>query len=955
MDHDPWPDSANLTFAEELYTAYLADPGSVPESWRRWFAGLSRGDPFVADPALGPRFEAPRLFSARNGHGAYAAPPASETALQDRVNQLVRAYHVRGHMIAELDPLGRPRDPQPELEPAFYGLTEADLDAPIRVESVESFSGGTLRELIAHLRATYCRRIGVQFMHIDELAVKNWLRARMESTENRLQLSRAEQMRVLTRLTDAVVFEEFIQKKYLGAKSFSLEGCESLIPLLHLAIEKAAEQGIDEVVLGMAHRGRLNVLANILGKSPAEIFRLFEDPEPERWRGGGDVKYHLGHSSDWRTASGREVHLSLCFNPSHLEFVNPVALGRMRAKQDEVGDAARERGLALLIHGDAAFAGEGIVQETLNMSQLPGYAVGGTLHVVVNNQIGFTTTPEEGRSSTYATDVAKLLQIPIFHVNGEDPEAVAQVVTLALDFRKRFRRDVILDMYGYRRRGHNEGDEPAFTQPRLYRAIQARKPVREGYLDHLLELGGIERGEAEALEVARREELERHLSHARGDGEAPADAADGEACALESARSEDDDGLGDAPRRGAWSGYLGGPDAAAPEVETGVPREQLVDLLERMLVAPPDLRIHPKLARLLSARREMADGKRPLDWAAGELLAYASLAVAGHRVRLTGQDSGRGTFSHRHALIHDMSGERVYEPLNHLAPDQAPVEIVNSPLSEAGVLGFEYGYSLDAPDGLVLWEAQFGDFCNAAQVIIDQFIVSAEAKWNRLSGVVLLLPHGFEGMGPEHSSARLERFLMLAVQDNVQVVNPTTPAQMFHCLRRQVLRPWRKPLIVMTPKSLLRHKRATSPLADLAWGGFRRILPDGGAAPPEGARRVLLCSGKIAYELEEERERRGAGDVAILRLEQLYPLADEALRSALAPYGDGTPVVWVQEEPENMGAWSSLSLRFGNRLFGRLPFRGVSRPPSASPATGSAGAHRLEQDEILERAFEEEA
>ncbi len=956
MDSEPWPDSANLAFAEELYTAYLEDPGSVPESWRRWFAGLSRGDRFAADPALGPRFRPPALFASRNGHGALAGPPPTETALQDRVNQLVRAHHVRGHMIAELDPLGRPRAPQPELDPSFYGLTEADLDAPIQVESVESFSGGTLRELITHLRNTYCRRIGVQFMHIDELGVKNWLRARMESTENRLQLSRAEQMRVLTRLTDAVVFEEFIQKKFLGAKSFSLEGCESLIPLLHLAIEKAGDQGIDEIVLGMAHRGRLNVLANILGKSAAEIFREFEDAEPARWRGGGDVKYHLGFSSEWRTASGQELHLSLCFNPSHLEFVNTVALGRMRAKQDTAGDEQRERGLVLLIHGDAAFAGEGVVQETLNLSQLKGYEVGGALHVVVNNQIGFTTMPEEGRSSVYATDVAKMLQVPIFHVNGEDPEAVAQVVTLAMDFRKRFRRDVIIDMYGYRRRGHNEGDEPAFTQPSLYRAIQARKSVNDGYLEHLLELGGIEREEAEALEVARREELERQLSQARGNA-APAGASErserGESCALASARPEEGDEK--VARTGAWAGYRGGPDGAVPETETGVPREQLVHLMERMLTAPPDLRLHPKLARLLSLRREMAEEKRPLDWAAGELLAYASLAVEGHRVRLSGQDSGRGTFSHRHALIHDSSGEWVYEPLNHLEPGQARVEIVNSPLSEAGVLGFDYGYSLDAPEDLVIWEAQFGDFSNAAQVIIDQFLVSAEEKWDRLSGLVLLLPHGFEGMGPEHSSARLERFLMLAVEDNIQVVNPTTPAQLFHCLRRQVLRPWRKPLVVMSPKSLLRHKRATSALADLAWGRFQRILPDSGAVAPERARRVLLCSGKIAYELEEERERRDAGDVAILRLEQLYPLADEALRAALAPYGDGTPVLWVQEEPENMGAWSSLRLRFGERLFGRLPFHGLSRPPSASPATGSPGAHRLEQAEILEKAFEEEA
>ncbi|MGH7831678.1 MAG: 2-oxoglutarate dehydrogenase E1 component, partial [Candidatus Binatia bacterium] len=773
------PNSSNLAFVEALYAEYLRDPSSVSADWRRYFDAFPRDG---GNLRLGPSFRAPTLFNPSSIDGSAAVRESEIAALQNCVDQLIRNYRVRGHIIAHVNPLDFPVAQPSELDPAFYGFTEADMNRRFLCETLD---GGplTLAEILRRLRTTYCRSIGAQFMHIDDLEVREWLQARMERTQNRIDLSHDEQVRILTRLTDAVVFEEFVRRKFLGAKTFSLEGSESLIPLLDLAIERAGEQGVREIVMGMAHRGRLNVLANIIGKSPREIFREFEDADPEPRAGYGDVKYHLGYSNDWATSSGRPVHLSLCFNPSHIEFVNPVALGRMRAKQDRTGDRERSRGMALLIHGDAGFAGEGIVQESLNLSRLEGYTVGGTLHVIVNNQLGFTTSSEEARSSTYATDVAKMLQVPIFHVNGEDPEAVAQVVRLSMDFRRAFQRDVVIDMYCYRRLGHNEGDEPTFTQPVLYRAIERRKPVREAYLEHLLELGKVTREEAGGIAARSRERLEAELSEARSGSYVP--------------RPQTLEGI--------WAGYRGGRESEADEVETGVKQERLAALLEIQTRLPEDFHPHPKIARGMQARREMAQSKRPLDWSAAEALAFATLATEGVRVRLTGQDTARGTFSQRHAVLRDFEDGHPYVPLQRLAPDQAPVEVYNSPLSEAGALGFEYGYSLDCPEGLILWEAQFGDFCNAAQVMIDQFIASAEYKWRRLSGVVLLLPHGFEGMGPEHSTARPERFLQLSAEDNIQVVYPSTPAQYFHCLRRQALRRWRKPLIIMTPKSLLRH------------------------------------------------------------------------------------------------------------------------------------------------------
>jgi len=923
------PNPSNLAFIEELYAAYLRDAASVASEWRRYFAGL-RGDASVMAPArLGPSFRRTSIFNPPGGNGVGVRPLGPE-ALQDRVDQMVRAYRVRGHMDAKLDPLGRPRPPGPELDPASYEFTEADLDRPFSSRTIHGASVRTLRQILELLRHTYCRSIGVQFMHIDDLHVRHWLQERMEGTRNRLALSRAEQLRILTKLTDAVMFEEFLQKKYIGAKRFSLEGGESLIPLLDLAIERAGAHGIEEIVLGMAHRGRINVLANILGKSPRLIFREFEDRDPCVHVGRGDVKYHLGFHGDWVTATGRALHLALCFNPSHLEYVNPVVLGRCRAKQDRLGDTERKRSMTILIHGDAAFAGEGIVQETLNLSELAAYRVGGTLHIVVNNQIGFTTDPSQARSSSYATDVAKMLQSPIFHVNGEDPEAVASVVWLAMEFRREFQRDVVIDMWCYRRHGHNEGDEPAFTQPLLYRAIEARKSVRDGYLDHLLELGEITKAEADEIAARRRALLEEELSGARAEAPPPAQRPSV---------------LGQ-----VWSRYQGGPEAGVPDLDTGVPRERLVHLLEKMTELPANLHALNKTKRLLELRRSMARGEHPLDWATAEALAFATLAAERTRVRMSGQDCERGTFSQRHAVLHDFQDGHPYVPLQHVAPDQAPVEIHNSPLSEAGVLGFEYGYSIGYPDALVLWEAQFGDFNNAAQVFIDQFIVSAEDKWHSLSGLVLLLPHGYEGQGPEHSSARVERFLALAAEDNIQVVVPSTPAQYFHGLRRQAARPWRKPLIVLTPKSLLRHARAVSTLDELARGRFQRVLPDDleRSGPP---RLVLLCCGKIFYELHKERAERGRDDVALVRLEQLYPLSQEALAAALATYLDGTVVRWVQEEPENMGAWRYLKHTFGENVLRRFRLGVVSRAASASPATGSATCHKLEQEQLLEEAL----
>jgi 2-oxoglutarate dehydrogenase E1 component len=934
----------SLAFVEALYEQFLNDPASVDAAWRKVFEPLvERGVPVK----LGPTFRPRSIFSPvvlpggkepnghGNGHGNGSATLAAKIDVasvaaglrQERVDQLVTAFRSLGHTEAQLDPLERTLTRVPELEPSYYGLTEADLDQPHTSRTAHAPARcRTIRELIQHLRDTYSRSIGVQFAHIEDPAARNWLQERMESTQNRLNLTHEEQVRILTKLTSAEAFEQFIQKKYLGAKSFSLEGGESLIPMLDLAIERAGDQGVEEIVIGMAHRGRLNVLANILHKSPRQIFREFEDRDPDLYWGRGDVKYHLGRLTDHETSRGKKIRLTLCFNPSHLEYVNPVVEGRVRARQDRRPALERTKVMPLVIHGDAAFAGQGIVQEVLNMSALPGYTTGGALHIIVNNQIGFTTPPRSGRSTRYATDVARMLQVPIFHVNGEDPEAVAQVVILAMDFRDRFREDVFIDLYCYRRHGHNEGDEPAYTQPLMYKNIRARRPVREAYVERLLQ-SGLTQQKADAILEEQRARLEEELAKARSEGYKP-EPASTQVEYQEQCR--------------------GGPYAEAPKVDTALPADRARRLLERIAAVPADLHPHPKLLKWLEARREMAAGTKPLDWAAAEALAFAAALTSGDRVRLSGQDCGRGTFSHRHAVLHDHEDGHTYVPLQYLSPDQAPFEVFDSPLTEISVLGFEWGYSLETPKGLILWEAQFGDFVNCAQVIIDQFISSAEDKWSLLSHLVMLLPHGFEGQGPEHSSARLERFLHLAAEDNIQVMNLTTPAQYFHALRRQVVSPWRKPLVIMSPKSLLRHPSCASPLEDFTGAGFQTVIPD---TKVKKASRLLVCTGRLYYDLIEAREKRGRDDVAIVRMEQLYPLCKEDLKAAIEPYGD-LPIIWVQEEPRNMGAWPFMRFRYGDLLLKRK-FEAITREESASPATGSLASHKREQDLLIRQAFGE--
>lgn len=941
------PSDLSLAYLEELYEQYLNDPGSLDQSWQNYFNSLPREGALWERRSVGPSMARSSIFnppgggSSSNGvsslPGAHAEISKDEiariAALQDRVDQLIRAFRVRGHLVADIDPLDIPRPPQPELDPAFYDFSEQDWEKIFSARTIVGAKTRTLRELVDHMRETYCRQIGVQFMHIDDLNVKNWLQERMESSSNRLTLTADQQDRILTRLTYAVHFEEFIQKKYMGAKSFSLEGSETMIPLLDLMIEHAGGQGINEIVIGMAHRGRLNVLANIMQKEMRDIFHEFDDAEAERYVGRGDVKYHKGYSSDWTTENGERIHLSLCFNPSHLEFVNTVAQGRVRAKQDLEGDTERRHKMALCIHGDAAFAGEGTVQEALNMSQLKGYTVGGTIHVVVNNQVGFTTNPSDSRSSTYATDVAKMLQIPIFHVNGEDPEAVAQVVKLAMDFRAEFQRDVVIDMYAYRRRGHNEGDEPSFTQPLMYEVIRKRPTVRESYVERLEKLGTVTRARADEIAQQVSVAMEEEFDFARSKFVSKPTIM----------------------LQGRWMRYRGGAYSADWEVPTKIEEARVKELLQKLAVVPEGFEPHRKISRFLQQREEVARGDKPVDWGNGEALAFASLLTQGRRVRLSGQDCQRGTFSHRHAVIHDMNTDATHNLFNSLAPDQKQLEVLNSPLCETGVLGFEYGYSLDVPDGLTIWEAQFGDFANCAQVIIDQFIVSAEEKWSRLCGLVMLLPHGFEGMGPEHSSARLERFLSLAVNDNIQVANCTTPANFFHLLRRQVLRYWRKPLVIMSPKSLLRHPMCVSPLSEFSEGSFQRVIPD--TEYPEGSpKRVLLCTGKVYYDMLARRnELENPQDFPIIRVEELHPVPREELQAAISRYAPGTQAVWVQEEPENMGAWRYMYVHFDHKLFDAYPLRVASRKASSSPATGSKAAHELEHKRLLDEAFGEDA
>ena len=906
----------NAALVEEIRQRYEVDPTSVHASWAELFEAEEDATR-PAPPAAVP--EAARV----------AAQEADRFA---RVLRLIHSYRARGHRVAATDPLGSHESYFPELDPAHYGFGTQDLDTETIAGDLPGGPVQTLRQILARLRRTYCRSVGVEFTHVQDPGRKSWLQRQLEESENESRLGTPERLRILEKLAAAEVFERFLHTKFLGQKRFSLEGSESLIPALDTLVEDAPRHGIRELVIGMAHRGRLNVLSNVVGKSLESIFSEFEDsPLIESPFGSGDVKYHKGFTNDRQVASGGTVHLSLTANPSHLEAVDPVVEGRARAKQRRAGDLRGETVIPVLVHGDAAFAGQGMVAETLNLSQLAGYSTGGTLHFVVNNQIGFTTTPAEARSTLYCTDVAKMIQVPIFHVNGDDPEAVVHCTRFALAYRQRFHEDVVIDIVCYRRHGHNEGDEPSFTQPLLYEKIRHRKSTRTLYEERLLSLGVLQESDVQRID----EDLDRQLEHALG--------------AIETRPPGPHEPY---EPRGPWTGYSR--TLGDEEPGTGVPVEQLAMIAERISTVPSGFALHPKLAALLERRRKAIAEGGALDWGTAEALAFGSLLVEGTPVRLSGQDSCRGTFSQRHAALVDQRTGEEYLPLAHLSPTQARFECYDSLLSEAAVLGFEYGHSVADPSVLTIWEAQFGDFVNGAQVIIDQFITSAHGKWGRMSGLVMLLPHGYEGQGPEHSSARIERFLQACAQDNLQIVNCTTPAQYFHVLRRQMRRRFRSPLVVFTPKSLLRLPRAASRPRDLGTGRFEPLIRDEvAAAAPASVRRVVLSSGKLYYELLEERERRfgAAAPVALLRVEQLYPWPGLAIARAAEAFAGADRVVWAQEEPANMGAWGFVRERLHDVLRPDQTLAYAGRPESASTAAGSLRIHKQEQSAVLDAAF----
>jgi 2-oxoglutarate decarboxylase len=842
---------------------------------------------------------------------------------QSCVARLINMYRVRGHLLANLNPLGGEKVlKHEELDPQFHGLSVWDLDREFLADDLPGEHRRALRDIIDLLRDSYCQTIGVEYRHIQEPDQKRWVQERMEGVSR--ELPHEDKRHILERLNAAEGFERFLHTKYVGHKRFSLEGAESLIPMLDFLLEDASEAGTEQVVMGMAHRGRLNVLVNIVGKSYARVFREFEgDIDPETVQGSGDVKYHVGATGKYTGRNGKTVTVELASNPSHLEAVDPVVEGMARATQDMFFQQDRAKVLPLLLHGDAAFAGQGVVAETFGMSALPGFTTGGTVHIVVNNQLGFTTAPSAGRSSVYATDIAKMVQAPIFHVNGDDPEACVWVTKLALAFRQQFRKDVVIDLVCYRRYGHNEGDDPSYTQPLMYRAIDEHRSVRKLYMEKLVNRSDISLDEAEAALEDYRRRLDEAFEETK-----------------ESAPPQ-------AEQRRSRSRPLG----VLPPLETGVDRAVLERVLKGVTSWPENFHPHPKLAKQLERRRDLLQ-KDAVDWSLGEALGFGSLVLEGIPVRLIGQDSRRGTFSQRHAVLVDYESDRKYYPLANLSEDQAAFLAYDSPLNEFASLGFEYGESVVAKDALVAWEAQFGDFINEAQVIVDQFIVSGEDKWGQTSGLVLLLPHGYEGQGPEHSSARIERFLQLAAEDNIQVVVPSTPSQYFHVLRRQMHRDIRKPLIVFTPKSLLRLGAARSRTHEFLSGHFRELLPEAKDLGADDVRSVLLCSGKVYYDLVEHREKAGRQDVAILRLEQLYPFPREQLLEALRSYPNARALRWVQEEPENMGAYYYLHTVLHSGVPGEIAFSHVSREESASPATGSATLHEQERQELLAAAFE---
>jgi 2-oxoglutarate dehydrogenase E1 component len=926
----------NVAYIEQLYEDYLEDPNTVPPMWRAWFERLPRVDgvltPDVPHAPVRDHFE----LLGRSRLRARAAPvslavSSEHERKQVRVLELIAAYRHRGHKKANLDPLGmQERSPMPVLTLAYHRLSEADLDTVFQTGSwFYGAKEATLREIVAALEATYCSSVGAEYMHIVEVAEQHWVQQRLESVHSRPQWEAAQRRTIFERLTAAEGLERYLHARYPGTKRFGLEGGEALIPMLHELLQRAGSHGIVEAVIGMAHRGRLNVLVNILGKHPRDLFDEFEGRAAGSATGSGDVKYHQGFSSNVMTPGG-EMHLALSFNPSHLEIVGPVVAGSVRARQARRGDSERARVIPILLHGDAAFAGQGVVMETFQMSQTRGFHTGGTVHVIVNNQIGFTTSRQDDmRSTEYCTEVARMVQAPIFHVNGDDPEAAVFVTQLAIDYRMQFRKDVVIDLVCYRRRGHNEAEDPTKTQPLMYQRIAEHPSTRELHARRLLAAGVLRDDEPAAFEARYRGALE-----------------SGEHVALALVHEPDESLFVD------WRPYLAGSADAACDTRVPIPRLQaLCRQLERL---PPDFVPHRQVQRLIEDRRQMAAGVTPVNWGFGEMLAYATLVADGHRVRLTGQDVGVGTFSHRHAVLHCQRSGAAYVPLQHLGDEAAPFQVFDSLLSEEAVLAFEYGYATTAPNALVVWEAQFGDFANGAQVVIDQFITSGEHKWGRLCGLVMLLPHGYEGQGPEHSSARLERYLQLCAERNIQVCVPTTPAQMFHMLRRQVLRPLRKPLVVMTPKSLLRHKLAVSSLEEFEAGAFRTVIGETEALDAQAVRRLVMCSGKVYWDLFERRRELGLTDVALVRLEQLYPFPEAELAHAIAPYTRLEDVVWCQEEPMNQGAWYCSQHHMRRVVVGHddsLYLRFAGREASAAPAAGYMSLHVAQQEQLLAAAL----
>ncbi len=964
----------NAQFIEQLYGKYLENPATVDQHWRQFFAGLDDNTEEAKRQVAGaswqrtdwPQAESGELVSALDGNWPMAektisakivAKPSEQggqlsvdevrRATMDSVRalMLIRAYRMRGHLAADLDPLKlRAPENHPELNPASFGFSDADLDRPIFLDKVLGLEQASIRQIIKILRRTYCHTLGVEFMHISEPGQKGWIQERIEGANKEITFTLEGKKSILRKLIEAEGFENFLNVKYTGTKRFGLDGGESMIPALEQIIKRGGSLGVKDIVLGMSHRGRLNVLANVMEKPFSAIFHEFKggSSTPDEVEGSGDVKYHLGSSSD-RSFDGNNVHLSLTANPSHLEIVDPVVLGKARAKQDQRGDKDRTSVLPLLLHGDAAFAGQGVVAECFGLSGLRGHRSGGSIHFIVNNQIGFTTSPHWARSSPYPSDVAKMIEAPIFHCNGDDPEAVVFAAKIATEFRQKFKKPVVIDMFCYRRFGHNETDEPFFTQPLMYKRIGAHESVVALYGKRLIAEGVITAEEFEAMKADYRKTLDDDYSVAEGYKANKADWLDGRWAGMKAARDHED------PRKGL----------------TGVAVAKLKDIGTRLTKVPKTFKVHRTLQRVLDGRRKMISEGQGIDWAMAEHLAFGTLVLEGNPVRLSGQDVQRGTFSQRHAVLVDQENEKRYTPINHMVKDQkVKLEAINSMLSEEAVLGFEYGYTLAEPNTLVIWEAQFGDFANGAQVVFDQFICSGERKWLRMSGLVCLLPHGYEGQGPEHSSARLERFLQLCAEDNMQVANCTSPANYFHILRRQLKRDIRKPLIIMTPKSLLRHKRATSTLTEMGEGtSFHRLLWDDAEnaedgkiklAPDANMRRVVLCTGKVYYDLYEERERRGIDDIYLLRVEQLYPWPHKALIHELSRFKTAE-FVWCQEEPYNMGAWSFAQpniervLEYVGAENTRARYAG--RPPSASTATGLMSKHLKELKTFLEEAL----